>query len=421
MLSVLRQRNFALLWWGGTLSRTGTFMLYAALPYFVYATSGSVTASGLAFMSEVVPSILFNTVGGVFADRLPRKAVMALGNISRGVLILPLLAVHDTSTLWIVYVCGFLNSTIASLAGPFGSAALPHIVSAEDLPAANGARSAGENVASLIGAPLGGILLQHVGLGPVVVIDVISFIIPTVTIFMIDVPLEEPGEGRVGIAGRSGAYEEWLAGWRYVAATPAVARLFLVALAMTLGSGMLGVVFVAFVRRILDGSPEFFSWALALSAVSSIAGGLVIGRMSSRVGPGGLISGSLIVAGVLTLIEVGAARQPITLAVALLIGAPILWIDAGISTLLQAGVRRDLRGRMYGHYISAANVAGLTGNMIATFLTDEVGIRLMIAVAGAILTLAGMVAVRLLPWRPAGAQDFGAWTGGGGEMELPSH
>lgn len=79
MLSILKQRNFALLWWGGMLSRTGTCMLYAALPYFVYVTSRSVTASGAAVISEILPSIVFNTVGGVFADRLPRKAVMALG------------------------------------------------------------------------------------------------------------------------------------------------------------------------------------------------------------------------------------------------------------------------------------------------------------------------------------------------------
>jgi hypothetical protein len=52
VLSVLRQRDFFLLWSGGVLSVTGDFFLFVALPFFVYKRTGSVLATGAMFAAE---------------------------------------------------------------------------------------------------------------------------------------------------------------------------------------------------------------------------------------------------------------------------------------------------------------------------------------------------------------------------------
>lgn len=162
MLVVLRQPNYALLWAAALVSGIGNFVLLAALPYFVYATSGSVLASRATFGSQMAPMVM-PTVGRIFADRWKRKPVMVASDWLRGLILVPLLAVHGASTLWIVYLTTFLGAIVGTFAGPFGNAAIPHVVDERALPAANATFSVGGNVAVLVGYALGGLIMSQVG------------------------------------------------------------------------------------------------------------------------------------------------------------------------------------------------------------------------------------------------------------------
>ncbi len=53
MLIVLRRRNYRLLWVAQLISMIGDWAIFAALPFFVYDLTGSVTATGVMFMIQV--------------------------------------------------------------------------------------------------------------------------------------------------------------------------------------------------------------------------------------------------------------------------------------------------------------------------------------------------------------------------------
>lgn len=152
--------------------------------------SGSTLASAGTFVSEMVPMVLFPTIGGIYADRWNRKPVLVASDVTRGAVLLPLLAVHGTTSLWIVYVSGFLGASAANFAGPFGSAAVPHIVPEADLPSANAAFSTAGYIAGLVGSPLGGLMVQHGGLPGVVALDTVSFLVSAVLIAAVNTPLQ---------------------------------------------------------------------------------------------------------------------------------------------------------------------------------------------------------------------------------------
>src|SRR5512140_2060319 len=113
MLNILRRRNFALLWTGGLISLMGDFVLLVALPFFVYEKTGSTFASAVMVAAELLPRLLFGSLAGVFVDRWDRKRVMVLASIGQGIIILPLLLVHSSSMIWIVYLVSFFQVTLA--------------------------------------------------------------------------------------------------------------------------------------------------------------------------------------------------------------------------------------------------------------------------------------------------------------------
>lgn len=380
------------------MSQLGSYALIAALPYYIYTTSNSVAGTGAAVVSEILPGVIFNTIGGVFADRLPRKLAMAAGNGLRAIVILPLLVVHGPSTLWIVYVVGFLNQAIGALAGPFGKAALPHVVRSDELVTANALFSAGSSTAVLVGSPLGGLLLQQAGLSAVVVVDAVSFVVPTAAILLIGVPLEDRRkQPRPAVGHIRQVVGELVSGWQYVWRHRIVAGLFLVTITNLLATGVFSVAFAPFVRHVLHGSAEFYSWSLTLQGLSGIAGALMMGRAAKLAGPRTLVSGGLISLGLMSLIEVLVVRQAVTLAVSLLIGPPSEFIGASQNALLQARTEDAYRGRVSGAYGTTWSATLLLSTVATTVITDRIGIRTVLIGGSLILVCAGLGAMRFLP------------------------
>ena len=108
ILTLLRQRDFGLLWVGGLVSYLGSWAMFTALPVFVYERTGSALASALTFTATVAPMLL-SSVAGVFVDRWNRKNTLVMAVIAMGVLTCSLLLAGPTRT-WLVYVSMFCVS-----------------------------------------------------------------------------------------------------------------------------------------------------------------------------------------------------------------------------------------------------------------------------------------------------------------------
>src|SRR5213595_3752666 len=103
MFSLLRQRNFGLLWFGGLISNMGDWMLLVGLSYEVYRRIGSTIGPMGTVISFLVPSILLGSIAGVFVDRWDRRRLMVGINIVLAILLLPLLFLNVTG-VWIAFL-----------------------------------------------------------------------------------------------------------------------------------------------------------------------------------------------------------------------------------------------------------------------------------------------------------------------------
>lgn len=175
MLHVIRQRDFALLWFAGLISMTGDWMLFIALPVTVYELTGSAVATSGILIASRIPSLILGSVAGVFVDRWDRKQTMVLVNLVRAPLLLLLLAVDSPDRIWIVYIVAFAVSAMSQFFGPAENALLPRLVGTDHLVPANALNALNNNLSRLIGPAIGGLVAARFGLRGVAIVDAASF------------------------------------------------------------------------------------------------------------------------------------------------------------------------------------------------------------------------------------------------------
>jgi len=101
--SLLSYKGFRHLWFSGLLVTLGGSAFPIALAVTVLDAGGTATTLGLILGARILSSVLLGLVGGVWADRLPRKYVMLGADIYRALLMLGLVFfANQTVPKWVL-------------------------------------------------------------------------------------------------------------------------------------------------------------------------------------------------------------------------------------------------------------------------------------------------------------------------------
>ena len=402
MFKLLRRRDFALLWFGGLISLLGDRVLLIALPYFVYQETGSTLASAIMVAAELLPRLLFGSVAGVFVDRWDRKFVMVITSIAQGLVILPLLWVFSAESIWIVYVVSFFQTAFALFFGPAENALLPLLVGEDDLVAANSLNALNNNLARLVGPPLGGVILAAWGLGGVVIFDSLSFIIAGLMILAIRsagaraieaAPTEEPE-----IPGRSRFWKEWVEGIDIVRRNRVIAILFITVVLLNFGGIMIDPLFAPFVEEVIQASAAVYGTLITVQAVGGIGAGLIASWVSRRMSTAAMYAGMEIVLGLIMLVRYNIHTLPVQFVMSLLTGLIATLGIAALETLFQQKVPNTHLGRISGALNTTVGFTSLFGVLgLSGVLGEVLGIVPMLNIAALVTLITGMIALLLVP------------------------
>ena len=395
MLAVLRNRDFALLWLGGLVSVAGDWILYAALPFYVYERTGSTIATAGMIAAELAPAVLLGSVAGVFVDRWDRKRVLVAANLLQAAAVALLLLVPGDGWLWVVYAVAVAQSTVAAFAQPAESALLPTLVPEGRLLTANALNALNNRLGRLAGLPIGAMLFGLLGLRGVVVVDCLSFALAALLVAAIAsrrVTRREPAAD-AGSAW-SAFWAEWRDGLTLVGRERTIALLFVVFGLMTLGGTMLDPLTVAWVRDVLEEGPEVFAWLLTAHAASGIVATLAVGRLGVVVGPRELIGWSSVAVAAALTIRHNVPSVPLALGLTAVAGVTSVASSVGVETLAQRAVPDEYRGRVFGSLGATLGLLSLLGALTAGAVAEAVGIVPMLNVATALIALSGIVVLR---------------------------
>lgn len=400
MFSLLRRRNFGLLWTGQLISLMGDWVLMAALPYHVYAITGSTLATGSMFIAYILPRLLLGSVAGVFVDRWDRRRTMIAADLLRATTVLLLLFVRSVDGVWLVYVAAMAESIVSQFFGPAKSALLPILVGEDQLVAANSLDGLGDNVSRLIGPSVGGLIMATVGLAGVALLDSASFLISGLLILFIRVPAarRERVEGNKPAARWGQVWREWVEGLGLIRGDRAISALFTVLALASLGDSILTALLVPLVSKVLGAGSAEFGLLLTARGLGGLIGGLALAQFGRAVSPARLLTAGLLSASVILW---GAFHFPIlwvALALVALVGIPAMGWIIGAQTMLQCSVGDRYRGRILGAYGATSAVLALVGMAAGSALGDVVGLIPMLDLSCALEAAAGLIALwKLVP------------------------
>lgn len=190
--SLWKNRNFLLLWGGQFASWVGTAVSGIAIPLVVLALTRSPAQAGLIAGMRGLIYVVWAIPAGVLIDRWNRRRVMVIANLGSGIAMGSIFLVLLFGHLMVVqlYIAGAVEGSFFVFANLSRFAAIPRVVSKDQLPAASAQTSVADYTALLLGPALGGIIYQSVGAVASFFLDALSYFINSLSIFFITVPLQ---------------------------------------------------------------------------------------------------------------------------------------------------------------------------------------------------------------------------------------
>lgn len=114
--NVLRNRNYALLFWGQLISAGGTQMQVVAVAWQVYLLTHSAIALGIIGLLQAIPRLIFSLVGGVFADIFDRRKMLLVIEIVLSLMstVLAICTITHVINIYIIYVVVLISACVSA-------------------------------------------------------------------------------------------------------------------------------------------------------------------------------------------------------------------------------------------------------------------------------------------------------------------
>ncbi len=399
---ILRTGGFGRLWVSQLQSDLGTWLLVVAVPVYVFQVTRSPVGTGLAFVAETAPALVFAPFAGLLADRLDRRLIMACSDALRALCVLSMLLVAGRGQIWLVYVAVFAENTFAQFFDPAYYAIVPAIVGrGDDLVEATAWSAASTGIVRLAGGPLGGFLYALIGFHGLVLADAGTYLLSA--LLVVSLRARRPA-GRDYVNPKF--LNELLAGVRFLSRQAVLRGLLVVSALFLFANGALNVVIVPLTVQVLHGGSRDVGLLMAALGAGYLAGAWLGRRASAR--------------GWLRL-PVTACLAGVALAFAGLFNASVMPVAlvsialAGVcgGTLLPVigvQVRRHTPDAILGRTSSAMAAvqmaASLAGGALGGVLAGTIGIAAMADLALAPILVAAVLAWATLP-RSAGPHPAG--------------
>ncbi len=392
--SSMRYGQFRYYWLALLTGVTGHQMLFQfTLGWLMFQLTGDEGYLAYLGLAIALPALALNLVGGVLADRLePRVLVATAQSVSATVVVgLSVLVLLDRVEPWHILVTAFIAGIGQAFDQPSRASIFPRLVDREHIVNAVAMESVVWNGVRILAPALAGMVIARLSIETSMLISAGSFYVLAAVMSVLRLRERPPARGRVA--------QQIGEAIRYVGRHP----IFLYVMLMTFCNSLFGISYILLMPSLAEKwlmvGAERVGWLLGAAGVGAIVGNWIVGSVPSHSPRGLIILFGAMLYGVCLLVFSFFAWQGLYwAAMATLFVAGInfsLYLVGGLSAL-QELVPDDIRGRVMGLY-GATWSLGPLGIAQAGFVARYLGAPFAVA-AGAVVVL--LVAVLIFLFRP---------------------
>src|SRR4051812_43222100 len=164
-LRLLADRNFRFLFIGQSLSTFGDAAATIAVAFAVLGIGGTASELGIALAARYVPLAGFLLIGGVVADRFPRRRLMLSSDVVRCLAqgTLAVLLLSGAAEVWQIVILQAIYGTAEAFFTPSIAGLVPQMVPSSRLQEANSLLRMTFSASLIIGPAIGGLLIASMG------------------------------------------------------------------------------------------------------------------------------------------------------------------------------------------------------------------------------------------------------------------
>jgi MFS family permease len=363
-------------------------------------------ATGI-YVANTLPAMLLGTVAGVWADRWPKRAVMVASNGLRGLVVLlaPFCLLPGPQWLglswgyWGLVAMTFLESVLTQFFAPAEQAALPQLVPADRLLAANSLYQATSMAATILGFALGDPILRGLQHGLAQVgINGGEFVLLPLCYGAAALAISRIRWQEASRPPRlSSVWQEIGEGLRVLRQRPAVTRAMVQLVLLYSLLAALYVLAISLAAAVPGLGPTRFGLLLAMSGLGLASGALAVAQLGHRFSRRHLAAAGLGTVG-WSLVLLGQLRGslPFTLLLCAVLGVGAAMLAIPAQTTIQEDTPEELRGKVFGLQNNLINIALSLPLVLAGAVVSRWGLLPVLwTLAG--IALAAALAER--PWR----------------------
>ncbi|MBK7978493.1 MAG: MFS transporter [Ignavibacteriae bacterium] len=393
-LRALKSRNYRLFFGGQGISLIGTWMQQIALGWFVYRLTDSPFLLGVVSFSAQVPTFIFATFAGVFADKYDKHkiiiATQTLAMIQASVL--AILTLTNVVQIWHLIILAIFSGLINAFDMPTRQSFVIDLVENKtDLPNAIALNSSMFNAARLIGPTVAGVIISAFGEGICFLINAVSYIA------VIGALLLMKFEKKAIQKTSKKIFNEIKEGFSYAYNFIPIRTLLLLIATLSLLGMPYTVLMPVFAKDILHGNASTLGLLFGAIGVGAFIGAIYLASRKTVLGLGKIIVIATTVFSIGLIMFSQSKIIYISLPLMIFTGWGMMTQMASSNTLLQTIVDEDKRGRIMSLYVMAFMGTAPLGSLLAGSLAKAFGAQNTILFFGIISLLTAFWFYKQLP------------------------
>ena len=379
-MGVLRHRNFALFWFSLVISHSGTWMQILVVGWLTDEMTRSAFWVGMVAAARGVPMVVLPFFGGVVADRMDRRTLLWITQISQALLglVLAIIVAADVAQVWHFAVIAMLASIAGAFDQPTRQAIVPALVPREDLRKAIALHAVVFTGGALLGPAIAGLLVPVIGAAGVLFINAASTLPVFVALALLNLPPFKPRP-------REAVLKSVRDGLRFAFSRELIVLVLLVSAVASLFGRSFQQLAPVFAREVLFADVTGLGWLIAAPGLGSVIGAFVVASVNWLPANGRLAG--IAVAGYLAALVGFAVSTSLGLSLVLLVlvGLLITVFSACVRTMLQLEATEAYYGRVMS--LNTITFIGLSpvGALVIGSIAETVGIQAATLIGAAVV------------------------------------